>query len=190
MGLIGFIVCAVQLYYGKFVKKQLVSGGLYGRVRHPQYFCLAVAGAGLLLLWPRFFILVTYLMMLGLYYILARHEEETLIKRYGPSAETYLASVPMWNPFRRIRETVPWAPPEPRKALLVWLSVSVISVGLAFGLRAIVVTQLYAVHWQSPDVTAVSFRALSDDRISAVGSTGTRRCICRSRRDDRNSGIC
>ena len=47
IGIIGFLVCAVQLYYGKFVKKQLVSGGLYGRVRHPQYLCLAVAGLGL-----------------------------------------------------------------------------------------------------------------------------------------------
>jgi len=44
VGIIGFFTCAIQLYYGKFIKKQLVSGGLYGRVRHPQYLMLIVGG--------------------------------------------------------------------------------------------------------------------------------------------------
>lgn len=168
VGLIGFLVCAVQLYYGKFVKKRLVSGGLYGRVRHPQYLCLVIAGAGLLLLWPRFFILVTYLMMLGLYYILARHEEETLIARYGETTEDYLARVPMLNPFRGHRQAGTWAPPSRRKALTAWFSIVVVSIVLAFLLRAVVVTQLYAVQWQSPNVTAVAFRALADGGINAT----------------------
>jgi protein-S-isoprenylcysteine O-methyltransferase Ste14 len=167
IGLIGFFACAIQLYYGKFIQKKLVTGGLYGRVRHPQYLMLIVGGAGFLFLWPRFFILVTYLMMLGLYYILARHEEETIRKRYGNATDDYLASVAMFNPFRK-----PQAGghvPLPRsRALTIWLVLIGASLVLAFGLRTVAVSQLYAVERQAPDVTALSFRAMSDAEIGSI----------------------
>lgn len=163
IGVIGFFACAIQLYYGKFVKKQLVSGGLYGRVRHPQYLCLAVAGLGLLLLWPRFFILVTYLMMLGLYYVLARHEEELIRVRYGKATDEYLARVPMINPFRGLRQSGEWHPPSPAKAFATWAAIVVVSLVAAFVLRAVAVGQLYVV--QAPGVTALAFRPAEESRI-------------------------
>lgn len=162
-GVIGFFACAIQLYYGKFVKKQLVSGGLYGRVRHPQYLCLVLAGLGLLLLWPRFFILVTYLMMLGLYYVLARHEEELIRVRYGKATDEYLARVPMINPFRGLRESGAWQPPSRGRAFAIWAGIVVASLAAAFGLRDVAVAQLYAV--QAPGVTTLAFRAKDDARI-------------------------
>lgn len=169
VGLIGFLVCAIQLYYGKFIKKKLVSGGLYGRVRHPQYLMLILGGAGFLLLWPRFFILVTYLMMLGLYYILARHEEESIKQRYGSETDDYLARVPMFNPFRSPRQSGNAMPASRPTALTIWLAVAAVSIALAFGLRAIAVSQLYSVTWESqggiPNVTALSFRPMTDDAI-------------------------
>jgi len=170
IGIIGFFACAIQLYYGKFIKKKLVSGGLYGRVRHPQYLMLIIGGAGFLLLWPRFFILATYLMMLGLYYMLARHEEETIKQRYGSTTDDYLARVPMLNPFSGPRKTGAAEPASRPRALTVWLVVVIASMVLAFGLRAIAVSQLYAVQWQSPspNVTALSFRAMSDDAMNAT----------------------
>jgi protein-S-isoprenylcysteine O-methyltransferase Ste14 len=169
VGLIGFFACAVQLYYGKFIKKQLVSGGLYGRVRHPQYLMLIIGGAGFLLLWPRFFILVTYLMMLGLYYILARHEEETIKQRYGSATDDYLQRVPMFNPFSSPRQPGTAMPATRSKALTIWFVVVLLSMGGSFGLRTLAVSQLYVVESLSltTPVTALSFRAMSDDDIKA-----------------------
>jgi protein-S-isoprenylcysteine O-methyltransferase Ste14 len=170
VGIVGFFICAIQLYYGKFIKKQLVSGGLYGRVRHPQYLMLIVGGAGFLLLWPRFFILATYLMMLGLYYMLARHEEESIKHRYGSVSDDYLARVPMLNPFRGPRISARIKPIARSKALRIWFAIITISMVLAFGLRTVAVSQLYAVQWQSPspNVTALSFRPMDDDAINAI----------------------
>ncbi|MDH4022029.1 MAG: isoprenylcysteine carboxylmethyltransferase family protein [Gammaproteobacteria bacterium] len=168
LGLLGFFFCAVQLYYGKFVKKKLVSGGLYGRVRHPQYLCLAIAGAGFLLLWPRFFILASFLVMLGLYYILARHEEELIRQRYGSATDDYLASVPMFNPFRG-RRKAPGARPVPRtRALLAWLAVSAVTLALAFLLRSVGVNQLYTLRTSQPDVTTLALNARTNDEIAAL----------------------
>jgi protein-S-isoprenylcysteine O-methyltransferase Ste14 len=186
-GLIGFIVCALQLYYGKFIRKRLVSGGLYGRVRHPQYLCLAVAGAGLLLLWPRFFILASYLIMLGLYYVLARHEEETIRRRYGHVTEQYLARVPMFNPFRRPAASQPWQPLSRGRAVTIWLSVVVVSLALAFGLRTLAVDQLSVVRSPSLNVTALSLRARPasdiDGLMQAVLATEPLRTLMHSGAD-------
>jgi protein-S-isoprenylcysteine O-methyltransferase Ste14 len=166
-GLLGFFVCAIQLYYGKFVKKQLVSGWLYGRVRHPQYLCLAIAGVGFLLLWPRFFILVSYLAMLGLYYLLARHEEELIRIRYGSTTDDYLARVPMFNPFAR-RKAAGWQPVPRTRAFLNWVAVSVVTLAVAFLLRNVAVDQLYVARAEQPDVTTLSLKARSDDEIAAL----------------------
>jgi len=168
VGIIGFFACAIQLYYGKFIKKQLVSGGLYGRVRHPQYLMLIIGGAGFLLLWPRFFILVTYLMMLGLYYMLARHEEESIRQRYGSSTDAYLARVPMLNPFTGPRKSGTWQPISRSKAIKTWFAVVATSMVLAFGLRAVAVSQLYAAQGTTPNVTALSFRTMKDDTINSI----------------------
>lgn len=167
-GLMGFFVCAIQLYYGKFIRKKLVTGGLYGRVRHPQYLMLIIGGAGFLLLWPRFFILVTYLVMLGLYYMLARHEEETIRKLYGSETDAYLARVSMLNPFRKPSENVDWRPLPRARALSIWLGGCVACLVLAFGLRAAAISQMYIVDRHSPNVTALSFREMDDGMIDAV----------------------
>jgi hypothetical protein len=82
-----FLIGFVQIYGAKLLRKGIVKGALYFKIRHPQYLGLGLAGLGLLLYWPRFMILVTFLMMVGLYYYLARVEENRLEKKYG---EDYL----------------------------------------------------------------------------------------------------
>lgn len=98
IGLAVFLVCAFQVYSAKLLKRGVVSGGLYARVRHPQYLGLAIAGLGLLLYWPRFIILVLYVVMLFVYYLLGRHEERRMTRRYGESYRAYGRSVPMFIP--------------------------------------------------------------------------------------------
>lgn len=56
----------------------MVKSDFYARVRHPQYSFLALAGLGLLIVWPRFILLIIYIQMLWFYYLLARSEEERM----------------------------------------------------------------------------------------------------------------
>lgn len=97
-GITLFFYAAIPLYYSKFMKKGVVTKGIYCRIRHPQYLGLGIAGLGLLLYWPRFIILFTYVTMLFVYYLLARNEEQRMINKYGKGYKDYMDSVPMFLP--------------------------------------------------------------------------------------------
>lgn len=168
LGVIGFLVCAAQLYYGKFVRKALVTSGLYGRVRHPQYLCLAVGGLGFLLMWPRFFILLTYLLMLGLYYLLARHEEETVLRKYGKESTRYMARIAMFNPFRAPRAGNSWQPPARGRALTMWIGLVIVGMGAAFLLRAQGEASLYTARLSAAPGVAIAFVKRPVERITAM----------------------
>ena len=75
LGLLLFLICAFQVYAGKFLRRGPATKGLYALIRHPQYVALASAGAGLAILWPRFLVVVLWLAMVLVYYLLARDEE-------------------------------------------------------------------------------------------------------------------
>ncbi|PYV54125.1 MAG: hypothetical protein DMG98_19050 [Acidobacteria bacterium] len=90
IGLVGFLVGAIQIYYAKLRRRGVVKSGFYARVRHPQYSFLALAGLGLLIVWPRFILLIIYIHMLWFYYLLARSEEERMQSRYG---DLYVAAM-------------------------------------------------------------------------------------------------
>jgi protein-S-isoprenylcysteine O-methyltransferase Ste14 len=97
-GLFLFLYAAIPLYYCKFTGRGVATGGLYDLLRHPQYLGFGIAGFGLLLYWPRFFILLAYLTMLFVYYLLARIEEQRMIAEYPESYKAYMARVPMFLP--------------------------------------------------------------------------------------------
>jgi hypothetical protein len=107
-------------------------------------------------------------MMLGLYYMLARHEEETIRKRYGSETDAYLARVAMFNPFRRPREGADWRPLPRRTALGIWLGVFAASLLAAFGLRALAISQFYAITAEEQSVTALSFREMDDAALQTI----------------------
>ena len=99
-GLILFLLGAGQIYYAKFAKKGAVTGGLYRFVRNPQYTAFAIMGFGVLLILPRFLVLVMYFTMLFVYYWLAKHEEKECEEKFGESFKTYVASTPRFIPVK------------------------------------------------------------------------------------------
>ena len=97
-GLALFFSAFIPLYAAKLMRKRVVVKGLYALVRHPQYLGLSVSGLGLLLYWPRFFILLMYITMLYLYDLLAKIEEERLEREFGEEYVNYKLRTPMFLP--------------------------------------------------------------------------------------------
>lgn len=95
-----FMIGAIHVYGAKLLRKGPVTKGLYAFVRHPQYLGLMISGLGLLLFWPRFFILVMYITMVFIYYRLARHEERIMERRYGEAYLVYQRMTGMFLPRR------------------------------------------------------------------------------------------
>jgi len=89
-GLVTFVVCALQVYLGKILKWGIASRGVYRLVRHPQYTSLGMWGVGMVILWPRFLVLVTLSIMFILYYFLARDEERRMLSQFGDSYREYM----------------------------------------------------------------------------------------------------
>ncbi|MBN1426636.1 isoprenylcysteine carboxylmethyltransferase family protein [Candidatus Fermentibacteria bacterium] len=96
MGL--FLSGAMQIYGRKLKGGGAVTGGLYRWVRHPQYASLAVVGLGLLLLWPRYYLLLAFVTMCFLYVALARAEERQMLKEAGDGYRSYLSRTSMFFP--------------------------------------------------------------------------------------------
>lgn len=166
VGLIGFLLGAVQVYYAKFRRRGVVTSGLYKRVRHPQYLFLAVAGLGLLIVWPRFILLIIYVHMLWFYYFLARSEEERMQSRYGDAYLETMRDKAMFIPgepgWRLTRLLFSWIPNR-RLRLLVAYCVSLLAaIGGAFALRQL--SLRVTPHLQLPGEKIASVSFLSDKR--------------------------
>ena len=97
-GLAVFLVCAAQVYLGKLFKAGTATRGLYRFVRHPQYVGLGLAALGLAIMWPRVLTLVLFLVMLFLYYMLARDEERRMTHRFGEGYTAYRNRTGMFLP--------------------------------------------------------------------------------------------
>src|SRR5439155_15308928 len=67
--------------------REVAQSWVYSRIRHPFYLSLAVAGFGLLTIWPRIIILVLYVGMLLAYYFLARLEENQMEAKFPEYAD-------------------------------------------------------------------------------------------------------
>jgi protein-S-isoprenylcysteine O-methyltransferase Ste14 len=157
LGLGGFFVSAVQVYGNKIAKRGVATGLLYRFVRHPQYLCLAIAGWGLLVLWPRFLLFGILVTMLFLYAGLARYEEYRMEKRFGDEYRRLLDTRGSFLPgspvhklfgatFGRLRpRALGWA------AAYVFCLAAVFST--AFGLRAY--TRLHTAILYQPEDQAV-----------------------------------
>jgi protein-S-isoprenylcysteine O-methyltransferase Ste14 len=99
-GIAVFLVCAVQVYANKLLKKGTVLKGLYSVIRHPQYVGLGIAGIGLSILWPRFLVAVLWLIMILLYYFLSKDEERRMLKDHPETYREYMEKTGMFLPKR------------------------------------------------------------------------------------------
>jgi protein-S-isoprenylcysteine O-methyltransferase Ste14 len=99
-GLLIFFICATQVYYKKIFRKGVVTGGFYRLIRHPQYTGFALSSFGMLLIWPRYLVLITFITMMFVYYFLARVEEKECETKFGKSYTDYKNKTFMFLPFR------------------------------------------------------------------------------------------
>lgn len=140
VGLVIFLIGAGQIYYVKFTKKGAVTSGLYRFVRNPQYTSFSIMGLGVLLIWPRFMVLVMFVTMLFVYYFLAKKEEKECENKFGEDFKTYVEKTSMFIPGDSyFLKRLPSLPKSGLKRIVatLFLFLSVISLSLiaAFGLR-------------------------------------------------------
>ena len=171
-GLIAFLIGAMQIYSAKIRRKGVVSSILYRWVRHPQYLFLAISGLGLLLFWPRFIILVLYISMLFVYYILAKNEEDRMLKQHGDSYVAYMQRTAMFvpgEPGKKIfRVLVGWIK-SPLLALAVGYGLILFfAILVAFGLRRYTISQISKIYLPEKQITVVSTVPRSDQAMKDV----------------------
>jgi protein-S-isoprenylcysteine O-methyltransferase Ste14 len=145
IGLVGFVLCALQVYLGKIFKWGIATKGLYAYIRHPQYLFLGVWGIGLVILWPRFIVLATLSLMFILYYYLAKDEERRMRAQYGEAYEEYMDKTGMFLPISvssRIRFVTGWIPNPGLKNVLIPIFIVIVVLGTGFVCRALTVHSL------------------------------------------------
>lgn len=159
VGLVGFLIGALQVYYTRFRMRGVVKSGFYKHVRHPQYSFLAVAGLGLLIIWPRFILLIIYVHMLWFYYLLARSEEERMQSRYGDVYSQSMLKTPMFIPGelgrRSARLLFGWVSGHRLGIFVIYCVSLVAAMGGAFALREL-------------SLRLTTHLSLSDEKMAAV----------------------
>ncbi|MBF0566539.1 MAG: isoprenylcysteine carboxylmethyltransferase family protein, partial [Nitrospirae bacterium] len=150
-GMLIFLVCAIQVYASKFMKRGAVVRGIYSYVRHPQYVALAVAGVGLSILWPRFLSAVLWLAMILVYYFLARDEERRMLKAYGEDYGRYMEKTGMLLPSAVERHCLPAGAVG---RIAIFILIATVTIGGGFFLRAYTIEHLTT--WKNDNLLALA----------------------------------
>lgn len=82
-----------EIYSGK---GKLVTKGIYGFCRHPQYLGLILIATGFLVFWPNILTLIMWFVLIIAYYKLAKIEERELLKEFGEEYKEYKKNTPMF----------------------------------------------------------------------------------------------
>ena len=144
-GMAMFVICALQVYLGKLLRRGVATKGLYAYIRHPQYLALGIWGVGMSILWPRFIVLACLAMMFVLYYFLAKDEEGRMRLRYGDKYEQYMGRTGRFFP--RFAETWvgslgPWVPIRLPSAVCVPVLIVGLVIGAGFLCRTVTLHSL------------------------------------------------
>lgn len=170
LGLSAFIHAAWQIYKSKLTTPQAIATGLYRYVRHPQYLGLMIAGFGMVLIWPRFLVLIAFVVMAFIYGLLASIEEAICQQSYAGYA-AYRDRTGMFLP--RYLEAPLRAMPRPRSRLargLTWSTAFVIILATALaGAVAVKRHTISAIQGIFTDEAAfVSIGRLPDERLLRI----------------------
>ena len=168
-GMLIFIICAVQVYMGKLLKKGVATKGFYIIIRHPQYLGLGLAALGLAIMWPRFLTLTLLAIMLFLYYLLAKDEERRMVNRFGESYTGYMDRTGMFLP--RFIEKVLKEDQKPQrlsfgKACIIFIVLVLAIVGGGFIARAYTVH-----HLPLEQIGRVDVITITKEDLAAAGVT-------------------
>lgn len=82
---------------------EVIRKGMFGKVRHPIYLGAILLYWGLLILRCSLTATAIWIVIMAFYHLIARHEEQLLLQKFGQDYEAYMQEVPMWIP--RIRLT-------------------------------------------------------------------------------------
>ncbi|MDE2484570.1 MAG: hypothetical protein KGL32_04885, partial [candidate division NC10 bacterium] len=151
LGIAIFLICAIQVYWSKFLQRGTVVKGAYRWIRHPQYLALAIAGAGLAILWPRFIVVVLWLVMVTVYYALSKDEERRMLGQYPDTYSEYMQGTGMFLP-KSLESSIAFATVASKVALFVLIAIC--AIGGAFLLRQYTVRHLPL--WTDSNVVALA----------------------------------
>jgi len=79
-------------------ESRLVTTGIYGCVRHPQYLGFMLITLGMNILWVTISTLILWPILVFVYYRLAKQEDKEMQKRFGEEYQKYKRDVPMFIP--------------------------------------------------------------------------------------------
>jgi protein-S-isoprenylcysteine O-methyltransferase Ste14 len=86
-------------------KNKLVTTGIYGYVRHPQYLGFLLITLGMNIQWTTLITLFLWPGLVVLYYNLAKKEDKEMEAEFGKEYQTYSRSTPMFLPRLRNKKT-------------------------------------------------------------------------------------
>lgn len=145
-GIAGFAFGVFQIYRAKLRRSDAVMGGLYRYIRHPQYLALIIASIGMVLVWPRYLVLVATVTVIFVYTALAKVEERICLRQFTGYAD-YMQRTGMFLPKT---PTPSWSLPAGMRGItrvaawpLAYAAVLCLALILALLLRAYAVDSFY-----------------------------------------------
>ena len=103
--LIGMSLVALGWWKIHRAGDKLITDGVYGVVRHPQYLGFILITTGMLIHWPTLLTLVMFPILVGAYVHLAKKETKELAGRFGEKYQIYRNLVPAFIPIRANRSS-------------------------------------------------------------------------------------
>lgn len=99
----GLVIIGWRVIHKRFWSKdeglgELVTDGIYGHIRHPQYTGFMLITLGMILDWATLPLLIMWPILVMIYYRLARMEERELESQFGRAYRDYKATTGMFLP--------------------------------------------------------------------------------------------